>query len=136
MADRCPDLVLYSMVAGGAVSQTDPDSVAVTPAWRTAVSDMTVIPTVGVNASVDIRAIQQLGYDQIQPFRELAPPPAGGQYLNEPDILESGWQEAYWGRHYPRLLAIKKAIDPLDLLVVSKGVNSEGWDDEVTCKTA
>jgi hypothetical protein len=124
------------MVASGVVSQIDPDSVPVTPAWRTAVSDITVIPSVGVNASVDIRTIQKLGFDQIQPFRELAPPPSGGQYLNEGDILESAWQDAYWGRHYPRLQAIKKAIDPQDLLIVRKGVNSEGWNDEITCKTS
>jgi hypothetical protein len=52
----------------------------------------------------------------------------------QPDILEPDWQQAYWGSHYPRLLAIKKKIDPKDLLIVRKGVNSEGWDDEIICK--
>lgn len=49
--------------------------------------------------------------------------------------MEVDWQGAYWGKNYPRLLAIKKAIDPKDLLIVRKGVNSESWDDEITCKT-
>ncbi|KAJ6573868.1 hypothetical protein DFH09DRAFT_1151296 [Mycena vulgaris] len=123
------------MVAGGAVSQIDPDSAAVTPAWRTSISDMTILPSFTAADDVDIRVIQQTAFDEMQALRTLAPPPSGGQYLNEPDILEVEWQDAYWGRHYPRLLAIKKAIDPLDLLIVRKGVNSEQWDDEIICKT-
>jgi hypothetical protein len=35
-----------------------------------AVSDITVSPSVGANASVDIRTIQKLGLDQIQPLYE------------------------------------------------------------------
>jgi hypothetical protein len=32
-------------------------------------------------------------------------------------------------------LALKKEVDPNDLFIVHKGVNSEAWDDEVICKT-
>ena len=85
--------------------------------------------------------------------KSFAPVPDGGQYLHEvryhyitalsvdssslvqPDILQENWQEAYWGVNYPQLLAIKKAIDPDDLLLVTKGVNSEGWDGELICNT-
>ncbi|KAJ7691113.1 hypothetical protein B0H17DRAFT_982724 [Mycena rosella] len=123
-------------VGGGAVSKVDPDDSAVTPAWRTTISDMNIVPSFAAGPDVDIRDVQKTAFDQIDPIRKLAPPPTGGQYLNEPDILEVDWQQAYWGRHYPRLLAIKKTIDPLDLLIVRKGVNSEDWDDEITCKTA
>ncbi|KAJ7110781.1 hypothetical protein C8R43DRAFT_1113617, partial [Mycena crocata] len=123
------------MVAGGAVSEIDADATAVTPAWRTAITDMNIIPSLGAPDDVDIRDIQRAAFDQMQPFRSLAPPPSGGQYLNEPDILEVHWQEAHWGRHYPRLLAIKKMIDPQDVFIVRQGVNSEGWDDEIICKT-
>lgn len=124
------------LVGGGAVSQVDPDSSSVTPAWRTTISDIVLTTTwqEGSNLSV-IQAARQSVHDQLQPLRELAPVPAGGQYINEPDILETSWQDSYWGRHYPRLLSIKKAIDPYDLLIVRKGVNSELWDDEVVCKT-
>ncbi|KAJ7137762.1 hypothetical protein C8R44DRAFT_838071 [Mycena epipterygia] len=123
------------MVGGGAVAQIDPDSAAVTPAWRTAITEIEVLPSFSDPPTTDIRVIQQEAFNSIQPFRELAPPPFGGQYLNEADILEVEWQQAYWGDHYPRLLAIKKAIDPHDLLLVQKGVNSEQWDDQITCKT-
>ncbi|KAJ7610291.1 hypothetical protein DFH06DRAFT_1346069 [Mycena polygramma] len=124
------------MVAGGAVAELNADAVAVTPAWRTAISDLTILPSFGAAPDVDIRIIQQEAFDSMQPFRDLAPPPFGGQYLNEPDTLEVTWQDAYWGSHYPRLLALKKEIDPLDLLIVRKGVNSEPWDDEILCKTS
>ncbi|EPQ52429.1 FAD-binding domain-containing protein [Gloeophyllum trabeum ATCC 11539] len=129
------------MVGGGAVAAVGPDETAVTPAWRTSVSDMTVLPgfATGGAAALTVGALDamyQSAYDQIQPLRALAPPPAGGQYLNEPDMLEENWQAAYWGdAHYARLLAIKKEVDPRDLLIVKKGVNSEGWDDELLCKT-
>ncbi|KAJ7170771.1 hypothetical protein C8R43DRAFT_1059439 [Mycena crocata] len=123
------------MVAGGAVADMNADETAVTPAWRTAISDMTILPSFTASPDVDIREIQQSAFDEMQALRTLAPPPSGGQYLNEPDILEKEWQAAYWGSHYPRLLAIKKKLDPLDLLIVRKGVNSEQWDDELLCKT-
>lgn len=46
------------------------------------------------------------------------------------------WQNAYWGaENYKRLLALKKEVDPNDVLVVVKGVNSEAWDQEILCKT-
>jgi FAD/FMN-containing dehydrogenase len=89
----------------------------------------------GGTVSTDPNGIEKALHEQIQPFRALAPPPYGGMYLNEPDILEKEWQLAQWGEQYPRLLAIKKDIDPKDLLIVRLGVNSEGWDQEIICKT-
>lgn len=38
--------------------------------------------------------------------------PDSGAYLNEADYFQENWQEAFWGRHYPRLLQIKKEYDP------------------------
>ena len=72
------------MVGGGAVAQGDPDSAAVTPAWRTTASDMTVGNVWAENATLaEIQAAKQGVYNQIQPLRELAPVPIGGQYINE-----------------------------------------------------
>ncbi|TFY79238.1 hypothetical protein EWM64_g4777 [Hericium alpestre] len=124
------------MVGGGAVAAIDPDSAAAAPAWRTAITDMTLADAWNETSTpAQIQSVKQSVFEQIQPLRELGPIPAGGQYLNEPDFLEPDWQGAYWGSHYPRLLAIKKAIDPHDLFIVFKGVNSEQWDEEVVCKT-
>jgi hypothetical protein len=72
------------MVGGGAVAQADPDSSAVTPAWRRTISDVIVANIWAENATVaEIQAVKQGVYDQIQPLRELAPVPYGGQYINE-----------------------------------------------------
>lgn len=49
-------------------------------------------------------------------------------------MLEENWSEAVWGSHYPRLLALKREVDPKDLFIVYQGPNSEGWDKESVCK--
>jgi FAD/FMN-containing dehydrogenase len=51
--------------------------------------------------------------------------PNAGTYSNESDYHEPGWQEAFWGSHYPRLLAIKKKYDPLGLFRTHHSVGSE-----------
>lgn len=53
--------------------------------------------------------------------------PDGGSYFAESDFFESGWQDAYWGRNYPRLLAVKQKYDPDGLFFVHHGVGSESW---------
>lgn len=54
----------------------------------------------------------------------------------KPDpLLFEGWAEATWGANYPRLLALKKEVDPNDLFIVRQGPNSEGWDLEGICKS-
>ncbi|PCH42460.1 FAD-binding domain-containing protein [Wolfiporia cocos MD-104 SS10] len=123
------------VVGGGVVSTIDPDSAAVTPAWRRMITH--VIARAPFNQTSDpkvVEAYRQAAHNYTEPLQRLAPIPYGGQYINEADILETNWQGAYWGAHYPRLLSIKKEIDPQDLLIVYKGVNSEEWDDEIICK--
>ena len=51
--------------------------------------------------------------------------PNAGTYSNESDYHEPGWQEAFWGSHYPRLLAIKKKYDPQGLFQTHHSVGSE-----------
>ena len=50
-----------------------------------------------------------------------------GAYGNEADVMEPDFGEAFWGKNYPRLLKIKKEVDPEDLFWVQAGVGSEGW---------
>ena len=50
--------------------------------------------------------------------------PGGGSYVNEGDFFEPNWQEEFWGPHYPRLLAIKRRVDPTNLFRVHHGVGS------------
>ena len=53
--------------------------------------------------------------------------PGGGSYFAESNFFETGWQEAYWGPNYARLLATKQKYDPAGLFFVHHGVGSEGW---------
>ncbi|KAF9554313.1 FAD-binding domain-containing protein [Agrocybe pediades] len=126
------------MVGGGPAATNNPADVSSTPAFRNIVTDLVLLPTGPGLPPITLDNIQEtrrtVNRDN-QVFKQLAPPPFGGQYLNEADFLEEDWQVAYWGPNYARLLSIKKRIDPKDLLIVHKGVNSEAWDDEVICKT-
>ncbi len=56
--------------------------------------------------------------------------PDTGAYVNECDYFQAGWQTAFWGPHYPRLLEIKRRYDPDGLFYVHHGVGSEDWTDD------
>ena len=53
--------------------------------------------------------------------------PDAPTYVSECDYFQKGWQQAFWGPHYPRLLAAKRRYDPDGLFVIHHGVGSEGW---------
>jgi FAD/FMN-containing dehydrogenase len=47
-----------------------------------------------------------------------------GSYLAESDYFERDWQQAFWGRNYARLQAVKRHYDPADLFSVHHGVTA------------
>jgi FAD/FMN-containing dehydrogenase len=53
--------------------------------------------------------------------------PDAGSYVSESDYFLADWQRAFWGEHYPRLLAVKKRYDPDGLFTVHHGTGSEEW---------
>ena len=53
--------------------------------------------------------------------------PGAGSYISESSYFREDWREAFWGRHYPRLRAIKDKYDPTGLFFVHHGVGSEDW---------
>lgn len=53
--------------------------------------------------------------------------PRGGSYVAESDYFQKDWSRAFWGAHYPRLLAVKMKYDPEGLFFVHHGVGSEYW---------
>ena len=61
---------------------------------------------------------------------ELVQVGAAGSYVSESDFFATDWQGAFWGPHYPRLLAIKDRYDPDGLFVVHHGVGSERWSPD------
>ncbi len=54
--------------------------------------------------------------------------PESGSYVNEADITEPDWQQSFWGEHYPRLLKVKKAVDPWGLFWAPHTAGSEEWE--------
>ena len=61
-------------------------------------------------------------------LRKVAP--NAGAYVSESDYFQRDWQAAFWGTHYPKLLAVKRRYDPDGLFFVHHGVGSEGWSGE------
>ncbi|KAK4161375.1 hypothetical protein QBC43DRAFT_243812 [Cladorrhinum sp. PSN259] len=51
-----------------------------------------------------------------------------GGYLNEGDVMEPNFGEAFFGKNYARLLKIKREIDPNDVFWAPTAVGSERWD--------
>ncbi|KAJ7829288.1 hypothetical protein B0H14DRAFT_3873097 [Mycena olivaceomarginata] len=122
-------------VGGGIVSATPPTFNAMHPNWRTSLSDVSFFGAWNdLTPQSTIKTIRQQVSDLLKPLRDLTP--GGGQYLNEPDIFVPDYTVANWGTNYPRLLEIKKAVDPTNQLLVVQGVGAVGWDDEQICKTS
>ncbi|KAI0009197.1 FAD-binding domain-containing protein [Xylariaceae sp. FL0662B] len=53
--------------------------------------------------------------------------PGAGAYMNEADLEEPDWQQAFFGDNYGRLLRIKKEVDPWGLFYAPGTVGSEDW---------
>jgi hypothetical protein len=68
--------------------------------------------------------------DEIIPlFRSVAPESeGGGQYSNEGNVDEPGWQESFYGSNYGRLLEIKRKWDPARVFYATTGVGSDEWE--------
>ncbi|KAK4225264.1 hypothetical protein QBC38DRAFT_421705 [Podospora fimiseda] len=50
-----------------------------------------------------------------------------GGYGNEGDVMEPNFGNAFFGTNYPRLLQIKRQVDPNDLFWAPTAVGSERW---------
>ncbi|GMV29749.1 MAG: hypothetical protein AMXMBFR59_18740 [Rhodanobacteraceae bacterium] len=51
--------------------------------------------------------------------------PNYGSYVSESDYFQNGWQRAFWGSNYERLVDVKQKYDPGNLFSVHHGVGSE-----------
>jgi FAD/FMN-containing dehydrogenase len=53
--------------------------------------------------------------------------PEAGSYVSESNYFNAAWQQAFWGKNYPRLRGVKGRYDPDGLFFVHHGVGSEDW---------
>lgn len=121
------------LVAGGEVSKKDPDSVAVNPAWRKALWHIVISVGYEDNAPPAEREKKhKLTTKTNEFFRDITP--GSGCYMNEADIYEPNWQQAFFGSHYDRLVQIKRDIDPDHLFICRNCIGSDEWDESLNCR--
>jgi FAD/FMN-containing dehydrogenase len=97
------------------------------PAWRdTLLFAFMANPWDADNVTVDtIAAHNKQLVERSQPWRDVSP--GGGSYMNEGDINEPNFQDAFFGGNYARLYALKQRYDPTGTLYAATAVGSEDW---------
>lgn len=117
------------LVAGQGTRDAKPrgGSDAVNPSWRRTVAHCAnglqfqpLNHTAKMEALVKVNAITE-------PLRKLAP--GMGAYVNENNPAEPDWQRSFWGENYDRLVGIKRAVDPFDVLWCHPCVGNERWKE-------
>ncbi|CAG5149212.1 uncharacterized protein ALTATR162_LOCUS2317 [Alternaria atra] len=100
---------------------------AVNTHWRPLVSFSMQSVRWPINSTAEeilkIRKDFQAG--DMQSWRDISP--GAGSYLAEADRLEPDFGNAFFGDNYPRLLELKKKLDPQDVFFATTGVGSERW---------
>ncbi|CAI9632887.1 unnamed protein product [Alternaria burnsii] len=100
---------------------------AVNTHWRPLVSFSMQSVRWPINSTAEeilkIRKDFQAG--DMQSWRDISP--GAGSYLAEADRLEPDFGNAFFGDNYPRLLELKKKLDPQDVFFATTSVGSEKW---------
>jgi FAD/FMN-containing dehydrogenase len=100
---------------------------AVNTHWRPLVSFSMQSVRWPINSTAEeilkIRKDFQAG--DMQSWRDISP--GAGSYLAEADRLEPDFGNAFFGDNYPRLLELKKKLDPQDVFFATTSVGSERW---------
>ncbi|KAF6750575.1 FAD binding domain-containing protein [Ephemerocybe angulata] len=95
----------------------------INPKWREASSFSITSFPVGTNAT---EAQSIVTHVSGRSLREANP--NGAAYVDEGDLEEPNWQQAYWGSNYPRLLRLKKKYDPLGVFYARTTPGTEDWE--------
>ena len=105
------------------VNQTN----AVNPAWReTLMHAMLGVTWTQEATAQDIADANKKLVEWMQPWRDASP--NAGAYLNEADINEPNWQQAFYGSNYDYLYRLKQKYDPWGVLYAPGAVGSEDWE--------
>ena len=109
-------------------------STSATPAWRTSLWHIGASFSFPWNSTVEEkREVVAKANGLTSVANTMAPD--SGTYMNEANPWMVGWQDAFWGPNYQRLLSIKKRYDPDGLLECWKcvGFEESGVGDEFKC---
>jgi len=123
----------WNFVVGGQVSKVDPNSAGINPAWRDAVVHITWGASWDDGTTADDIGKLATGLKE-QEARIRALTPTSGCYFNEASPFEEDFQYTFFSDHYAKLKEIKDKYDPHQLFVVTQGVGSEEWNDDLTCR--
>ncbi|KAJ8073891.1 hypothetical protein AAF712_003317 [Marasmius tenuissimus] len=106
----------------------DPQN-AVLPAWRESQRAVfSVVLYAGNETQAEASMAVQKVSQAISTFREISP--GSGAYLNEGDLLEPNFKDAFYGPNYDRLLNIKDKWDPDQILYGSTAVGGDRWRED------
>ncbi|KAI5864003.1 FAD-binding domain-containing protein [Durotheca rogersii] len=112
----------FKAAVNPSINQTN----AVNPAWRDTLLHALLGATWSQEATPqEIATANKNLVETMQPWREASP--NSGAYLNEADINEPNWQQAFYGSHYAYLYQLKQKYDPWGLLWAPTAVGSEDW---------
>jgi FAD/FMN-containing dehydrogenase len=106
---------------------------SVTPAWRSATWEFAFGGNFDNQADAQmISKAYEIVHSGVDKLRALAP--HSGAYQNEAEIYETDPIGSFWGReNYDKLLAIKKQIDPDNVLTCWNCVGSDNLDPRYRC---
>ncbi|PQE33191.1 FAD binding domain-containing protein [Rutstroemia sp. NJR-2017a WRK4] len=109
-------------------SVTSPEKVAVNPYFRESLFNVFLGVSINyTNWPANLAGENEITDDLLAPLEALTP--NGGAYINEADFQQPDFQSVFYGAHYGRLLSIKRAYDPDDVLYVKTGVGSDRWEE-------
>jgi hypothetical protein len=115
------------MIGGPGVHSKTMSLNSVCPAWRRAYSHSVIgVGWYPFDTTMETQQLSQLNVS-LTALVELAP--NTGAYVNEANPFETNYHKVFWGTNYPRLLAIKKALDPHDVFWCRACVGNEGWHE-------
>ncbi|KAI1074439.1 FAD binding domain protein [Whalleya microplaca] len=109
------------------VSQPPTSSNAVHPEWRESLF-LAFLGTMYDRYNMTANLVGQQTVTNVldAALEELTP--GGAAYLNEADINQPNWQQAFYGTNYAKLLAIKQEYDPEGIFWGPTAVGSEAWE--------
>jgi len=101
---------------------------AANPVWRNASSFTVISYSILGNSSLAEKAKAQNILTNVigEGLRKASP--HGGAYINEGDIEEPNWQQAFWGSNYPRLHELKQVWDPNGVFYARTTPGTEEWE--------